>query len=375
MRRNRTSAVTARRPGEEIWTLEKSGVRGMAERGLTASAAVHTPAGRGRVAGARLSWRSAYLYGVGVGSMVATLLVLLEAEALLVVPVVLGSIVGILGFVALLMDRRALTPGTLLSIALLASYCLGYSALMASEKLLSSQPMLEWGPLNNPLETPASLLWAIAVVFWAATVCAVVGGLQRPALSHGSYPRFDNRSPTHALILGLLIVGVAFAMGETGFTGTISRFGTISALGAIGALIAAPIGLTALYTAATEPRARQRVTLFFIFVLAQVALIPMGRRMFAYSLLLAPAVWFAAQGKDGPAWGKLVRIAVCVGLAIWMASSIFYAMREYSYEAAPRQRELGISEQIAGSLSLLTDRPADTTGCWANQLVREPARS
>ena len=144
--------------------------------------------------------------------------------------------------------------------------------------------------------------------------------------------------------------------------GTISRSGTISALGAIGTLIAAPIGLTALYSAATEPRARQRVTLFVVFVLAQVALVPMGRRMFAYSLLLAPAVWFAAQGKDRPAWGKLFRIAVVICVAIWLASSIFYAMREYGYEAAPRQRELGLSEQIVGSLFLLADRPADTTG-------------
>ena len=117
--------------------------------------------------------------------MVATLLVLLEAEALLIVPVVLGSIVGILGFVALLMDRRALTPGTLLSIALLTGYCLGYLVLMASHKFFSLQPMLEWGPLSNPTETPASLLWATAVVFWAAALCAAVGGLQRPALSQG----------------------------------------------------------------------------------------------------------------------------------------------------------------------------------------------
>lgn len=334
----------------------------MAERGMTASVAAHAPVGRARVAGRSFSWRSAYLYGVGAGGMVATLLVLLGAETLLIVPVVLGSIVGILGFVALLMDRRALTPGTLLSIALLAGYCLGYSVLMASRQVLPSHPMLGWGPLNNPLETPASLLWATAVVFWAAAVCAVVGGLQRPALGHGSDPRFDSRSPTLALVLGLLIVGVAFATGEAGFTGTISRFGTVSPLGAIGALIAAPIALTALYSAATEPRARQRVTLFVIFVLAQAALVPMGRRMFAYSLLLAPAVWFAAQGKDRPAWGKLFRIAVFICVAIWLASSIFYAMREYGYEAAPRQRELGLSEQIVGSLSLLADRPADTTG-------------
>lgn len=237
-------------------------------------------------------WRSIFLSGVGMAAVVSATLELLGLYEWVVVPVVLGAVVGVLGYAMMLADRRTITIGNVLSLGLLSSYALGYLLSLISTKILTSQALAGWKLGYSA--TPASLLAAITVVLCAATLCAVVGGSHRLAVNSSSNAEFADPSPIRSLILGLSIVGVAIAMGKTGFMGTINVSSAVPALGAIGTLILAPIGLTALHRAATE-RGRQRVTLLVLFALAQVMLVPMGRRTFAYSLLLAPVLWFATK--------------------------------------------------------------------------------
>ena len=302
------------------------------------------------VAGTRASWQLAYLVALYGASTATAVLVVVQAKGFVIVPTAMGSVAALLGFLMLVMDRRTVTIGNILSISVVGGYFVGYLILMLSDLIWLRQSAY----LVEP--DPGSLLVASLVALVVATISSSIGAKQHPVLSHDLYAVREHQPSILALFVGLGIVGLAIASGATGYMGPASSLGVVPALGVVATLILPPLGLTALYGAATERHWRMRILLLLIFGVVQMAMIPMGRRFLLYSLLLAPVVWYAARGRPPSVW-KLGRVSLAIALVLLVGFSVFLAVRQYGYEYQSSRQTVGYVDQTAGGLSLLRNAP------------------
>jgi hypothetical protein len=175
----------------------------------------------------------------------------------------------------------------------------------------------------------SELASAIAVVLFVAALLFVIGSIaERPTLRFAEIQL--NRSAHRSIWLGIILVVIAFATGDLTYMGAnVSSERHITPLGDIASLISPILPAVTLFAMKKAGAFRQKCMLAIALVVEIVALVPQGRRIVLYALVLGCIAFnLSKEGRSGSGskWRKaVILMAACLCLAV--SSIFFFAIR------------------------------------------------
>jgi hypothetical protein len=221
---------------------------------------------------------------------------------------VMGSFVGALVSLYILLDivfRRApIRLSLLLTMTLLIAYNLG------SLNSWLTVPRANLTVAEYFARDPAMLARAVGACMVASALLLFLGQLyERPVFGENFQIRFDGGS-TALICISTALVLFTYLTGKIGFMGAaVDDYGKVSPLAALVIWWSAPAFAYSV-CAAFNTRGMSRFVVAFCALVQGVALIPIGRRIFAFGILLAMIA--TRLGKYRIRLSSLQKLAVCV---------------------------------------------------------------
>jgi len=212
-----------------------------------------------------------------------------------------------------------------------------------------------------------ALAIALAVACATAALLLAVSRLEKPLVPSATAFVAGQRE---ALSLGLImaIVAYAFASGQLGYKGIQLAGGSrsVSVVGSLAFTVNAAGAVFALYCCLKSETKSYKLFFGASFLLLLILLIPQGRRIFTYTLVLVLMAVNLASDKNsfGRSKVKLI-VAAVLGLAlVYLTFQFFFALRlaTYSLGSASIGEAVSLTELISKAYELLV------APSWAEEL-------
>ena len=238
---------------------------------------------------------------------------------------VLGAAVGAFAGVYLLVDivvrGAALRFSSLLAMTMLLAYNLG---------ALNSWLTIPRAGLTIAeyfTRNPADLARATGACMAAAALLLAVGQIyERPIFGEEFRMKVDSRAQ-FIVILSTLLMLAGYATGNFGFMGiTVNEYGHMSALAALVMWWSAPAFAYSVYVTLNSRRLI-RLLMGACTLVQLIALVPTGRRYFAYSVLLALIATRLGQYRARMSTGKKILLVAAGLIAVSLSSFAFLYLR------------------------------------------------
>lgn len=311
----------------------------------------------------------AYLLGQIVVAIIMLLMSMLGASSSFAFPVALGGGMGVFGISLMFRDSRSITFGNILSVTLLTGYFVGYLFLIVSNILLPRSWSPLWFRALYGDVRAEFLLQAATTVVCVSLACAAVGCLQRPLFFRYSDWVDRKRISIYPFVLGLGVIVLAYAQGAVGYMGINAAVsGEVPPIGAIAQLVVAPLAVCALYFGTLERDQVRRQIFYMIFALSEILIIPMGRRLFLYSIVLAliarrvalPSSSGEQKRVNKKGRGGVIKIGIVLALILTVAFAVFASFRQYGYERyGYKSLVTNTGMRVLGGINLLIQHPSD----------------
>jgi len=238
----------------------------------------------------------------------------------------IGASVGLWGLYHLLKHPTLVRFSNVLSVSLLLGYGLG-TAIRALTALISAG---RFDPTDSPFGfsyRQADISYSLVFVTLASALLLTVGVIEKPAFPTRALRNPPSPRPKVLLLALAALVAAAYALGELGYMGTtVSLTRNITPLGALSGFVA-PVLLPLTVLCLTQERSRVwRAILVVLLCASALALIPLGRRVLLYSIVLALFA-FGISGKRLPIRRshRWLLIGIGVPFLIGFTSLGFYA--------------------------------------------------
>lgn len=306
----------------------------------------------------------------------ATLLVLFsDSQRLFLLVALAGSGCGLYGLFLLLTRPRLVRFTNVLSVSLLLGYALG-TVIYAFSSLLSS-PELDLTYNAFGLDYRRSdLSMALLLVYMTSTVLFFLSRVESPVF--GATPmRQAFASPRARLLiwLGAGIVLRAFLVGDLGYMGTqVDESSSVPALGSL-AFLMIPVLLPMTALCILEETSRwRRALLLLVLGLFLLALLPLGRRVLLYSLVIL-LMTLALSGRWLPRYSMVKWIGIAfIGLGLiciiaYLGFQFFYALR---LAVESQGLEVGIGELLRATFEILQHESSEVSSELASNMVERP---
>ena len=274
-------------------------------------------------------------------------------SVMFVLGALIGSLVGIYVLIDVVFRSAPLRLTALYGMTILLGYNLGsFNTWLTMQR--GSLTLAE-----SFARDPSALGHAIAACMISAAVLFVVGQLfERPIFGDDFYLSFDRGALPIVLLTSLLIVG-AYASGKVGFMGiAIDEFGHVDPATALIMWWYYPAYA---YTvcAALNTTGAKRWIIGGLAVLQTVAMVPLGRRAFAFGLLLAMiASRLGRYRLRLPAYQKVL-IGIAGVVLVVIASVSFLYLRVAGYELKGKGK-ITLVDRLGSASELLHKRnPAE----------------
>jgi hypothetical protein len=142
------------------------------------------------------------------------------------------------------------------------------------------------------------------------------------------------RTVVFVMALTGVLALIAVATGQLGFQADMKTEEGSNRVSVIGNLLASsmpPMVATGLY-AAQQMKSRSRLLVYGLAAILMLVLMTQGRRIFMYTAVTVAIGYFSAQGPSAFFRPRNLIILVVGGLSIMMASKMFFAMRQATYD-------------------------------------------
>jgi hypothetical protein len=198
----------------------------------------------------------------------------------------------------------------------------------------------------------SSLCVALAVAVWVSALMYFAGSLaEAPVrLDIGMLQRYDQLF----LWASLAIVALAYVTGGIGYMGADASAETHheSPLGAFSAILSPLLpGFTVLLP--QKSKASRRSIYFWILLGVEfAALLPQGRRVLIYSVVVLFIALTLRGSRLRLASGKTMLLLITAVLALYVGNKLFYAMR-YERTQSGRRVTLGLIDNVQGAFEIV----------------------
>lgn len=270
-------------------------------------------------------------------------------NAMFVVGALVGSLVGLYVLVDIVFRSAPLRLTTIYGMTVLLGYNLGS---------FNTWLTMQRGNLTVAdafARDPASLARAIGVCMVTAAVLFVTGELfERPIFGSDFYLTFGSGT-LPIVFLTTFLIGAAFASGKVGYMGV--AVGENGHIDPATQLIVWWFLPAYAYTvcAALNTTGVIRLTVSIIAVIQTLFLVPLGRRQFAFGVLLALIASRLGRYRLRLPMYKKVLIAIAGFVLITIASLSFFYLRFAGYEVRGN-KTISFVERIEGAYDLLHKR-------------------
>lgn len=312
-----------------------------------------------------------HLAYLGFTTAISGCVALSTLDGLLWLSVALGCFAACYGLLSIVNKPRLLTAPGVLSTSLLLAYFVGYSLYLITVMLFGADRLPAWYVDSYGSVSDHWLNVASAVVLVVAFCLRGLGLLAAPLLQDHNGHKPTMRFDVVGLWIGLAIVVTAYLGGGVGYGGIQPRAGgQISGLAALAMTIAVPLAVTAFWFTLSA-RSTKRWQCLAVFFIAELLVVPLGRREVLFSLVLIAILWsLRSQTKRfnivrSIRWAAVGSVAVV--LVILPAFTAFYALREYKNSGEQVEAsQSSTATMVTGAARLVSE---DTYQVFYSQLT------
>ncbi len=293
---------------------------------------------------------------VGLFAIVVAMgsVVLLSAKSAFVFILLLGTAAtyGVWLLYRMLTEPRAVTLSNLMAMTLLTGYCGGYAVYILVSLAIGGEWQPPWFMQFYGEVSATATSYALLLVSWSALLMVVLMPFQRPL-----FTRFECPPPRY-IVAGLGFVVLAYAAGHVGYMGThVGSTGNASPIGTLAKFAIIPLSMLSLAHAALAKTRSTRLMGWALFILAELMVVPMGRRMFLYSAILAAIIWQSLTGHRLRFNRKVLAVGFAGLIVMTAAFATFLSMRLSEQVAGIPARELSTVDRFQRGVDLMVSNP------------------
>ncbi len=302
--------------------------------------------------------------------IIASLLALFPGSfVVFLIAVLIGSAIGLFGVYYIVTKPSKILFSNTLAVSLLLGYALG--ALIYLSGIIDSFRFVE-----TIRYCQSDLSNALAVVMTACGTLFLAVLLERPIVPlREMHDGFTSNRAKFIILFSLLLVAIAFFKGEFGYMGiSVTDKGKISALGALAfTLVPILLPLVVLFLRQSSLQKMERYVFIVFLCLLFLVIIPTGRRVLLYSVLLVAISFFMYRKKKLQLSPKrLLLVVFCLPIICYMVFigfQYFYAMRVAGRSLPP---EAGLVARASGAIDVLQDDYGKFAVEYQSNLVDRP---
>jgi hypothetical protein len=254
-----------------------------------------------------------------------------------------GSAVALAAIYIFVYRIRQFRISWILADGLLLGYSLGTLNTSLRLALVGSTAAIQFA---RPQE---QLSMALAASMLASAVLFFVGSAAEKPI------RIDTlslrRSDLRFVWVGLAVELAAFATGGIGYMGTVADDKNhVTMLGELAGVLGPALPAVTVFLFPRCPKGLSRAACWFLLITALLCLIPQGRRVLLFAVLLAFLAFGVSAGGRLSVWKHLPLIIGAIPL-LYVSNIVFYAMRVSSWQAGSARLSLTeLSIRAAGIL-------------------------
>jgi hypothetical protein len=281
-----------------------------------------------------------------------------ETEGMVWFSIAVLAMVGVAGLFRLVTVSGFATPWSVMAVAFSLGYGLGSFNTFISGY---SQGM---DLISVTYATDRYLTMASGGILMLCGVLLICGELDGgKLLPNVMLDEAETRTIVFVMALTAVLALVAVATGQLGFQADMKTEEGSNRVSVIGNLLASsmpPMVATGLY-AAQKMKHRSRYLVYVFAAILMLVLMTQGRRIFMYTAVTVAIGYFGAQGVSQFFRPRNLLILVVGGLTIMLASKMFFAMRQATYDnpqGAPLVELVaaGWSKMTQGDIDSLNDK-------------------
>jgi hypothetical protein len=266
------------------------------------------------------------------------------ANAVFIGAAAVGSAVSLAAIWIFVFREKQFRISWILGDGLLLGYSLGSFNSALRLALEGSTAAIQFGRPQEQLSR------ALAATLLVSAVLFILGAVAEKPIRVDA--RRLERSDLRFVWLGLAVVLAAFATGEIGFKGTIADDQhRVSILGTMAGLFAPALPAVTVFLFPKCLTGFSRVACWLLLSMSFVCLVPQGRGVMLYAVLLA-LVAFGVTAGGGRRFGwKYTLLIVAAFPLLYAGNRVFYAMRISSWQNG--KARLDLTELTTRSIGLL----------------------
>ncbi|PSH04002.1 MAG: hypothetical protein CXZ00_09325 [Acidobacteria bacterium] len=300
------------------------------------------------------SWRLRYHMATHIPAVLvisAALLAILHNDTFFLIGAVIGSGIASYVFYNIIFYPENLRLGWVLGTGLLLGYAFGTLNTIVQLLFRGDTPESRFGL------SVADLSIALAAVLLVAALLFVVSSLIEPPLL--GEPFQVGQQQLRLIWTGLGIVFLAFVSGDLGYMGLqASDEHRITVLGSIGAIVAPILPAVTLLALSNAQVFRQKVTLWIALAMEVIFLLPQGRRVLMYAMVVGFMAYnfnrlrLRRQSSARPSLTKRLLILFAGALIAYGSIVSFFALR---YATMQMGKGRSLTEYAGRAVTLLQD--------------------
>lgn len=197
------------------------------------------------------------------------------------------------------------------------------------------------------------LSFALTIALWVSALLFVSGALiEKPLKLH-----FSRLLPTdmRLVYLSIAVILAAFASGRFGYMGAMySDDFHVTPLADFAGMLCPTLPAVTIIMQPKNPRKWERILTYLLVLVEFVMILPTGRRVLIYSLVVAIFAVNLREFKLRPPLGKRFGLLICACLVVYPGMKFFYAIRVMTWRVGSA-KEVSLIQLAKGAYDMLAE--------------------